>query len=87
LLDKELFDKGLKILKSDGGATVMEKLSPQVLGIKVITIVLLAKTACIWSLIKNAGLANYFNSTYSYISLWYKNGHLYPYNERLTIPL
>lgn len=52
MLDKELFDKGLKILKSDGSATLMENLSPKVLRIKAITIVLLAKTACIRSSIK-----------------------------------
>ena len=56
-------DKGLKISKSDldifkAAAAVIEKLSPRVLRIKVISIVLLAKTACICASIKNAGLAN-----------------------------
>jgi len=78
-LDKELFDKGLKILKSDGSATVIEKLSPKVLRIKAITIALLAETACIWGSNKNAGLANHFNSVYSYPFDFLKSGHLYPY--------
>lgn len=44
-LDKEPFDKGLKISKSDldifKAATVIEELSPKVLTVKVISIVLL----------------------------------------------
>lgn len=55
-MDKEQCDKGLKISESDldifKAAIVIEELSPKVLRIKVISIVLYAKTACIRGSIK-----------------------------------